>query len=168
MLHPALLMFVDSVNPRLVAGIALLVIFAIAWVIKMTHAHDKEEERASSPAAGIPRFDAILVLSRDALTAREKSTLLQQIVDQLRSRGWTPSPRFSATVRTAGVEVDSPAYLYAALRQDFPNCGANAIERCREFTFAASNGNSGKYFVVMDRPAASATQPDSHKTEKAS
>lgn len=88
-------------------------------------------------------------MSRLRLGNRE--ALLQQILDEQRLAGHSFA---SNSVATASVgDFDDAQYVYASLREVFSAFGGDDLmKRTIVKSFQGSDGNSGKYFVVFDRP----------------
>lgn len=113
--------------------------------------HYARQERGQTQPSGRARqVRAVMVLSRWPVDNTQ--TLVQQFVDQQRSSGHSIAPDFIASVRAAGDSLDDMAYVIAALRTEFSDLGGHdLVERTVEIAFQASDGNSGKCFVVFDR-----------------
>jgi hypothetical protein len=115
---------------------------------EMTNVILKEME--ADLASKTKKVQGILVLTRRPLS--NSQTLIQQIIDQQRSKGFSISSNFIATVRV-NQDLDDQAYIYASIREDFSKFGGTElIDRVVIFPFQASDGNSGKYFILFNRP----------------
>jgi len=94
------------------------------------------------------------VLIMTAMPLPDAHVLLTQIIDQQLKRGNEVVRDVVVKVETAGTNLDDRAYAYAAVRQAFADLGgADLADRTERFSFQASNGNRGYYYLAFDRPA---------------
>ena len=108
-----------------------------------------EPPKPTPPSSRVKQVQGILVLTGRPLG--NSQTLLQQIVDQQRTKGYSIAPNFVAAARVG--DFNDKAYLYATIRTVFSKLGgADLMERTTIFPFQASDGNSGNYYIVFDHP----------------
>ena len=94
------------------------------------------------------------MLIMTAMPVPDAHVLLTQIIDQQLKRGNEVVKDVVVKVETAGTNLDDRAYAYAAVRQAFADLGgADLADRTERFSFQASNGNRGYYYLAFDRPA---------------
>lgn len=117
---------------------------------------EQHREQTKKMANRPRQAQGMLILTRFPMSQQAIQTLMQQIADQQRSNGHSIAPNFRASVVTAGDDWDNIANTYgvlAAYQQTFPDlASADFFDRTREFSFQASDGNLGKYYIVFDRP----------------
>lgn len=107
-------------------------------------------DRQPSIVTNSRQLQGILVITRWSLN--NTHTLIQQILDQQRSKGYSIAPNFKAAVRVAK-DLNDLAYAYAAIRIEFSSLGGeDLMERVEFLPFKASDDNDGKYYMVFDRP----------------
>lgn len=111
-------------------------------------------ESALSPditvVSKLKQVQGILIITQWQLS--NSQTLIQQIVDQQRSNSFAIASNFIAKVGVSQ-DLNDKAYVYAKIRTEFSNFGGkDLLERTRVFPFQASDGNSGNYYIIFDRP----------------
>ena len=121
-------------------------------------------EYLSTVGAASPRperFQAIVSFSRLPMSDWDASELHRGIESSQYEIGrMMDTAVFKAENITAGASVDDTQYLYAALRESLAGIGGHElISRCYLHDFAASNGNNGKYVVLLDRTIDAASAP---------
>lgn len=109
------------------------------------------ESAQSTPSdPTIKQVQGVLILTRRPMS--EGFTLLEQIIGLQRSKGYSIS--LNCISKAAVTEnFDDEAFLREKIRKEFSKLGGDdLIERTKVFPCRASDGNSGIYCVIFDRP----------------
>lgn len=80
--------------------------------------------------------------------------LIQQIIDQQRSKGYSIADNITIKVVDAGNSLGDDAYLFASLKMNFSHLETekeNLLERTRKHDFQSSDGDKGEYYIIFDR-----------------
>jgi|GEM_PF-5771780 len=99
----------------------------------------------------------ILILTRIQLDNGE--SLVQHIIAQQRSNGYSIAADTEVVIKTAGNSWGDTEYPYATIANNFSNHGNNFEERVLEFSFQASDGNDGKYYIIFNHKPSTSTPP---------
>ncbi|GEM_PF-2906056 len=111
-------------------------------------------------AARPEKLQAIVSFSRRPMSKWDAFNLRDEIERSQNEMGrMTDSAVFRAQNIAAGDSLDDEAYIYAHLRECLADLGGHElISRCYVYDFRATNGNYGKYVVLLDREPTSGPQ----------
>lgn len=100
------------------------------------------------------RVQAIVSFSRRPMSEWDAGELHREIERTQHEMGhMTDTGVFKKENVVAGDSIDDQQYIYAHLRESLSDLGGHELmSRCYVHDFQASDGNGGKYVVVLDRP----------------
>lgn len=117
---------------------------------KQTADTQSNVESEQPTPSGPKEVQGVFILTR--LPLGDSFTLHEQIIALQRSRGYAIS--LNCLSKTAVTEkLDDEEFIHAKIRKEFAKLGGDdLIARTEVFPCQASSGNSGKYFIIFDRP----------------
>jgi len=106
------------------------------------------------------KLQAIISFSRRPMSKWDAFNLRDEIKRSQGEMGrMTDSTVFRAQNISAGDSLDDKAYIYAHLRECLADLGGEELmSRCYVYDFRATDGNYGKYVVLLDREPTSGPQ----------
>lgn len=135
-----------------------------AWNYAAMNDNAAALEHLASIGAGPPRserFQAIVTFSRQPMSDWDSDELRRNVEDSQYKLGrMKDTAVFKTENIVAGASVDDMQHLYASLRECLADIGGDELmSRCYVHDFVASDGNSGKYVVLLDQSPDSASTP---------